>query len=312
MSIVSNRLISVIIPCYNQGHFLGEAIESVLLQTHAHFEIIVVDDGSRDSTAEVSTRHPDVKYVRQGNQGQSAARNVGARASKGDYLVFLDADDRLLPNAFEVGLRCLDDHPESVFASGFVRLIATDGSSLPDPEQSCIESDHYRAFLQHCYIWTPTAVIFKKRVFESGFGYDLSVRGVADWDLYLRISKKFPVCCHDTVIAEYRVHTESMSHNAARMLRESLAVLRSQWGNVRGNKRYEEAIRVGVRGIQEYYGKPLVDDIRRHLKANEWKHAIRGMSILMWYYPRGFVKHLCPTVWHGFFTPRKMRTPASG
>jgi glycosyltransferase involved in cell wall biosynthesis len=309
---VSNRLISVIIPCYNQGHFLGEAIESVLFQTHAHFEVTVVDDGSHDSTAEVATRHPDVRYVRQDNQGVSAARNAGARVSKGDYLVFLDADDRLLPNALEAGLKCLDDHPESVFASGFVRLIATDGSSLPDPEQSRIESDYYRTFLQYNYIWTPTAVIFKKGVFESGFAYNLSLSGGADWDLYLCISKKFPVCCHDTVIAEYRIHTESMSHNPALMLRECLAVLRSQWSDVKGNKRYEEAFRVGVKGIQENYGKPLVDDIRRHLEANEWKHAIREMSILMWYYPRGFVKHLCPTVWRGFFTPRKMRTPASG
>ena len=89
-------LVSVVIPCYNQAHFLGEAIESVLAQTYPHLEIVVVDDGSTDNTGEVAARYPGVRYVRQENQGLAAARNTGLRHSSGDYLVFLDADDRLL------------------------------------------------------------------------------------------------------------------------------------------------------------------------------------------------------------------------
>ncbi len=95
-------MISVIIPCYNQAHFLYEAIESVLAQTHHDFEIIVVDDGSTDSTAEVAAGHPDVRYVRQPNRGVATARNTGLRESEGEYLVFLDADDHLLPAALEM------------------------------------------------------------------------------------------------------------------------------------------------------------------------------------------------------------------
>src|SRR5918997_500688 len=105
-------LVSVVIPCYNQAHFLGEAIESVLSQTYPHFEVVVVDDGSTDNTQEVAARYPGVRYIRQENQGLAGARNAGIRRSNGSFLVFLDADDRLLPRALEAGLKALKEHPE--------------------------------------------------------------------------------------------------------------------------------------------------------------------------------------------------------
>src|SRR3712207_3515162 len=99
-------LVSVIIPCYNQAHYLGETIESVLNQTHQNLEIVVVDDGSTDNTAEVASSYPQVKLLQQENQGRPAVgRNNGFRASSGEYIVFLDSDDRLVPDALEVGLR---------------------------------------------------------------------------------------------------------------------------------------------------------------------------------------------------------------
>jgi glycosyltransferase involved in cell wall biosynthesis len=88
--------ISVIIPCYNGAEFLAETIESVRRQTYPPLEVIVVDDGSTDNTGEVVARYPEVKYIRQKNQGGGVARNTGLRESKGDYLVFQDQDD---PNA---------------------------------------------------------------------------------------------------------------------------------------------------------------------------------------------------------------------
>src|SRR5215217_62523 len=92
-------LVSVVIPCYNQAHFLKEAIESVLKQSYAHYEIVVVDDGSTDETSEVASSYEGVRLIRQENRGLAEARNTGIKHSEGDFLVFLDADDRLLPEA---------------------------------------------------------------------------------------------------------------------------------------------------------------------------------------------------------------------
>ena len=99
-------LVTVVIPCYNQAHFLGEAIESVLSQSYRNFELIVVDDGSTDETSEVASRYERVRLFQQENQGLAGARNRGLGEAKGEYVVFLDADDRLLAGALEAGLRC--------------------------------------------------------------------------------------------------------------------------------------------------------------------------------------------------------------
>ena len=286
------RKISVIIPCYKQAKYLGEAIESVLAQTYRCFEIIVVDDGSPDDVVDITKGYSTVHYIRQNNQGVSAARNTGIRESKGEYLVLLDADDRLLPNAFEVGITCLENHPECAFASGNVSLISPDGFFLSTPEQARIERDHYLVLLQYNYIWTPGAVMFRRRVFESGFAYNISLRGSEDWDLYLRISRKFLVCCHDNVVVEYRVHGMSTSTDSGKMLKECLAVLRSQWEYAKGNKVFEEAYRRGIKGVQEYYGKPLVAQLQNHIRSHEWKNITRDVSMLFRYYPKGLVNYL--------------------
>ncbi|MCA1616983.1 MAG: glycosyltransferase family 2 protein [Acidobacteria bacterium] len=121
-------LASVIIICYNQARFLGEAIESVLRQTYKHYEIVVMDDGSTDDPAAVAARYPGVRFFTQPNQGTAGAtRNSGFRKSRGEYLVFLDADDRLLPNALGVGVAGLTGHPECGFAVGRFLPMTVDG-----------------------------------------------------------------------------------------------------------------------------------------------------------------------------------------
>ena len=124
-------LVSVVIPCYKQAHFLGHAIESVQRQTYPAVEIIVVDDGSPDGTRAVVESFPAVNYVRQENKGLSAARNRGLRESQGSYLVFLDADDLLLPDAVAAGLQTLyASGPEYAFVSGHYRWIGPSGEFL--------------------------------------------------------------------------------------------------------------------------------------------------------------------------------------
>src|ERR671913_1812143 len=145
--------VSVVIPCYNQAHFLGEAIQSVLSQSYQAFEVIVVDDGSTDDTKEVASAYAledsKVRLVRQQNRGLAGARNRGLAEASGEYVVFLDSDDRLLGEALEVGVRELEFHPECAFVSGHYRAIAAEGSFLWKPYEPPIERDGYLVLLQY-------------------------------------------------------------------------------------------------------------------------------------------------------------------
>src|SRR5260370_39917329 len=96
--------VSIVIVCYNQARYLPEAIQSALAQTLGDIEVLVVDDGSTDNTRDVALSFSLVRYVHQGNQGLAAARNAGIRETTSPYLLFLDADDRLLPEAEQSGL----------------------------------------------------------------------------------------------------------------------------------------------------------------------------------------------------------------
>ena len=153
--------VSVIIPSYNRAHFLGDSIESILRQTFQDFEIIVVDDGSIDETPEVVGRYPNIHFIRQSNSGISAARNTGLSAASGKYIVFLDSDDLLLPEALKIGSDALDIHSECAFVYGYWQYIAADGSALPMPFVPKVKKDHYRQFLKQNFIQSIGAIMFR-------------------------------------------------------------------------------------------------------------------------------------------------------
>lgn len=251
-------LVSVVIPCYNQSHFLGEAIESINKQTYKNFEIIVIDDGSTDVGIDsVINKFGDIKLIRQKNLGLAAARNTGLRESNGEFIIFLDSDDRLLPKALEIGVNSLRENPECAFVSGFCRQIDVDGNLLPIIKQPTIKdgSDHYEAFLRNNYIWTPANIMFRHDIFNQISDFDVSISPTADYDLYLRIARQFSVHQHGEVVSEYRQHKASMSSNYLLMLRHILKVFEAQKEFVENNADYRKAINKGRRYYLYIYGK---------------------------------------------------------
>ncbi len=193
-SIRNEELISVIIPSYNHGSYLSRAIESVISQTYKNSEIIVVDDGSSDNTKQVAESFPQVVYVHQHNQGLSAARNTGIDNSKGKYLLFLDADDWLSVDALEKDAAILNAHPEAAFVSGGHVKINDTGKILEEVKED-VRSNHYLHFLQGNYIGMHATVLYARWIFDR-FRFDTSLRACEDYDLYLKISREFPVLHH--------------------------------------------------------------------------------------------------------------------
>jgi glycosyltransferase involved in cell wall biosynthesis len=284
---------SVVIICYNHALYLPEAIESVLAQSLKGVEVLVVDDGSTDDTAEVASRYPAVRYVRQRNQGMAAARNTGLRASRGRYVCFLDADDRLLPDALRAGVDSLEAHSGCAFVSGHYRLIAADGRPLPSEAVSCVEADHYRVLLERNYIGMHATVLFRREALESVAGFDRRLRACDDYDIYLRIASRMPVHCHDQFVAEYRQHGANTSRNWRLMLRSTVGPHRRQWQAVRGRSDLETSWRSGRRNWQAEYGDRLVAEVARDIRVpRRWGAAALGLATLLRHYPSGLWNRL--------------------
>jgi glycosyltransferase involved in cell wall biosynthesis len=292
-------LVSVVIPCFRQAQFLSDAIDSVLKQSHRDFEIVVVDDGSPDDVAVVARRYEAVRCIRQENRGQAAARNAGLRVSRGEFVVFLDADDRLLPNALEIGLSRLSALPECGLTFGRVRYIATDGSPLCVPRTIPIDGDYYRAFLEHGnFINTPAAAMFRRDALERVDGFDERLRGGEDYELYLRIVRTTSASPHSEVVAERRRHGDSSTTRPLQRLPSLLAIYQKHREYVRGDPESERAYRIGLRRMRAATALRLVAEIWSNVKRGERRQAIRGVTAIVrhpefaWYAGRGIVSKI--------------------
>lgn len=223
-------LVSVIIPCYNHGSYLSEAIKSIWQQDYLPVEIIVVDDGSTDNTKQVTENCKGVLYIYQQNQGLSAARNTGIKNSQGELLIFLDADDWLLPGAVVSNATQLLKNEKLAFVSGAHDKVFVK-EKLVKEDITEVDNDHYCNFLKGNYIGMHATVMYRRWIFDKML-FDTSLKMCEDYDLYLRIAKKYPVAHHTQKIAAYRLHTENMSNNIPKMLSAVITVLLRQKNNL--------------------------------------------------------------------------------
>jgi glycosyltransferase involved in cell wall biosynthesis len=283
-------MISVIIPSYNHGHFVSEAIDSVQAQSYSHHEIIVVDDGSTDGTSEVVAHYPNVRYVRQQNRGLSSARNRGIQESKGEYVVLLDADDRLLPQHFEISLEAFGSHPEVGWVCGNRRFLGTSEPLV----HCCPLPDTFGALLRFCCIGAPHTVMYRRQTLVESDGFDERFKGASceDWELYLRLSRQAPLYCHHQLVAEYRVTEQQASRRWYFMLQSGIHVIRSQWPFVRGHLNYEDAYYEGLAGVRTEYGERALWQMVADARSGQWARALQAVRVLLTCYPAGLVNLL--------------------
>jgi hypothetical protein len=205
----SRPRISVIVPVLNGERFLVEALESVLDQTFTDFELIVVDDGSTDSTPDIlrefAARDDRVIVLRRPNPGQSVARNVGIDAARAPVLAFLDADDVALPNRLERQHDFLASNPAIAVVGGGLQFIDEAGRVFDQVECPTGDVD-IRSALQQ---WNPmahTTVMLRKEVFDRVGGYRPAFVGAEDYDLWLRAVEQFQFANLAGIVCQYRVH----------------------------------------------------------------------------------------------------------
>jgi glycosyltransferase involved in cell wall biosynthesis len=259
-----------VIPCFNQGQFLRFAIESVRRQQWPVTECIVVDDGSTDDTAAVA-RRLGVALIQQENLGLSAARNTGLFAVRGEFVIFLDADDELLPEAAAHGVEALSANPRIAAAVGRCRRMDADGAPLPTTYSPVDPANMYAEWLSNNFVWTPGAAMFRRvSLLESG-GFPTGVGSAGDYAVYLRLSRAGQVLYHGQDIVRYRLHEGSMSQDIVLMLRSTLAVLRRERAHV--PRPLRGALLRGESAWREWYGDQIIERLR-----TDWRSGRRGSS----------------------------------
>jgi glycosyltransferase involved in cell wall biosynthesis len=294
-------LVSIVIPCYKQAAYLPESIGSALSQTYQPIEVVVVDDGSPDGAAAVAARY-SVRCVRQANLGLARARNAGLVAARGGHVVFLDADDQLDPRAVEHGLAALSARPGAAMAFGRARVVDAEGLLMFTAPEAPLaaDADTYVALLGSNIIWTPAVALFCRDVLDHVGGFDPRVSAAADYDLYLRVARQYPVAGHAGIVAAYRHHDAAMSKNAAVMLRTTLAVHRRQWRYARHDPNLRRAYRAGRRFWQRFFGDQLMDGIRSQLARGSYRAAVQGLLTMARWSPRRLAWHVGRWLRHSF------------
>ena len=245
--------VAVIIPTFNQAHFLTDAITSALAQTRPADEIIVVDDGSTDDPARVVGQFSRVRLIQQENRGLSVARNVGLRSCAASHVVFLDADDRLLPNALQAALNFARTRPDCAFVYGGYRLISANGYRIGADLFDPVSGDAHLAFLRRNLIGVPASVLFRRDCLLAVDGFDETLRRLEDYDIYLRIAQRYPVASHPEIVAEYRRHGQNMSNNSVEQLKVALEVLDRHATRIATNAQTRAALAEGKRNKKGYY-----------------------------------------------------------
>jgi glycosyltransferase involved in cell wall biosynthesis len=228
----------VIIPAYNAVQYLGFAIESVISQDFEDWQIVLVDDGSTDNTAEVIAPYrdrlgPKLKYIMQENRGLPAARNAAIRNSSSEFLALLDADDLWLPSRLSESLKVMTERPNAGLSYGLIagidpedRIGSTWVGNLKHAEGRIAPYIYMRKVELPC----PT-MTFRRRCVEDVGMFDESMRATEDRDLWLRIALKYEVAFIPKVLAYYRLSPNSMSTDPERMLRAQVQFIGKHYGS---------------------------------------------------------------------------------
>ena len=232
----TSPLVSIIIPAFNAAGYIGDAIESALDQSYPIIEIIIVDDGSTDETRVKVGQYKDkIKYIYQDNRGVSAARNMGIRNAKGEYIAFLDSDDIWLPKKLEKQLQCFSDHSKVGLVFGDSELFNQSGTTVRSflkerkiasllKDGEIVIHSAFERLLDENFIPTST-VILKRDLVEGINGFDESLKSVEDRDLWLRVAWNVPIACVPEVLSRKRSHGENISSDRVEAYVSQIRVL---------------------------------------------------------------------------------------
>jgi glycosyltransferase involved in cell wall biosynthesis len=279
--------VSVIIPTYQNGSYVGQAIESVLSQTYKDFSIFVIDDGSTDITGEVLAKFLDkISIIRQTNQGPAAARNQGIKASNSEFIAFLDADDVWLPDKLERQIAMFSEDPTValIFSNTYIFHNGKDYPktyfNLFSPASGMV----YQELFVSDFIPTLTVVIRRSCLKATGY-FDEKFFGPEDYDLWLRICQHYPISFIPEPLARYRIIEGQITSNKERLIKNLILVKeKALKDNPEAGYITKKMLDSGYYNLYFRLFKIYVQERRKSEAAQTLihYHSIRGRSFLFW------------------------------
>lgn len=267
-------IVSIIIPAYNPGEYLKSTVLSVLAQTFEDWELIIVDDGSKEDIRYIQDYSSRIRIIHQKNYGLSIARNVGIMSATSEYLAFVDADDLWEPTKLERQLQCFAANSNVALCHTNFDLVDEHGEHLG--EGFGRHQPSYYEMLRGNGVCVSTVMVQRQRLGVTGL-FDSGYRSVQDYDLWLKLGHNFGTAFVPTCEAHYRSHSNNMSRNYRTMYFEAIEVLRKNQAMAiaAGDRTAQEAIQQNVARYNVSFGTQAFELSRACVRERDWKQFLQ-------------------------------------
>lgn len=275
--------VSIIIPCLNGERYLAESLESALAQTHGAVEVVFIDDGSTDGSLAIARGFPQVTVLSQPNAGISVARNAGMDASESEYVLFLDADDRLAPDAVRDHLAGFAAAPDAAMVYGAARIIDVAGEVVEQQPASIGYMHREEMLVRDTPL--PSQCMYRRDAVTVAGRFKPGLRMVEDYDLQFRIVGAAGLYGHGQVVCDYRRHPEQETSRLAENLSRILETVDKYLPDV-ADPAKRAALRRQARDTWiGFYGQYIPFEVAKSLRAGRWKRAAYATGVYLRFLP---------------------------
>lgn len=278
--------VSIIIPNYNYAKYIAETIDSVLAQTYPNFEVIVVDDGSKDDSLKILEKYAgQIKVIKQQNQGVSRARNNGAANSAGEYLAFLDADDVWLPAKLERQMQRFFEDSEVGLVHCSMKFIDIEGKITGESRKGKEGwvAEELLKLKEGVVIGAGSTAVVKRALFDKIKGFDHRLTTAADWEFCYRIARDNKIAFVSEPLVLYRIHNSNMHSNVGAMEHDVLIGFQKAFDDDSAEKQVDRS---------ECYGNFHLMLAGSYFHAKNYSAFLKNALKSVWYKPQTAINYL--------------------
>ena len=278
-SSTSSPQVSVVIPAYNAMRFLPQTVASVLQQTFTDFEVLIIDDGSKDGTAQwaAAQTDPRVKLVSRANGGAAATRNTGVAAARGEYVAFLDADDVWQPTKLAKQVARAEADPSVGLVDTWISYIDSAGEPIGEVMTQHVEGDVWAEMLEYNLVRCGSTPLVRRRLFDEVGSFDEGFRYAEDWEMWIRITARARFAVVKEPLVAYRQHANNKHKNHQAMLPTLRRIIEKSFQDVPAAQQHLKGRALGRAHLHAAW---------RALYAGDYKLAAQLRDEAMAHYPR--------------------------